>query len=72
MTATAQAPGRDAHTIDRWATAFGQGGPAALIFEQTGGSPLGEAHQAVPKEAVQELPEAAGTWYSQLELEGGS
>ena len=37
--ATAQALGRDAHTIGRWATAFGEGGPAALIFEQTGGSP---------------------------------
>ena len=31
--------GRDAHTIGRWAAAFGEGGPAALIFEQTGGSP---------------------------------
>ena len=37
--ATAQALGRDAHTIGRWAAAFGEGGPAALIFEQTGGSP---------------------------------
>ena len=36
---TAQAQGRDAHTIGRWAAAFGEGGPAALIFEQTGGSP---------------------------------
>ena len=35
---TAQALGRDAHTIGRWAAAFGEGGPAALIFEQTGGS----------------------------------
>ena len=37
--ATAQALDRDAHTIGRWAAAFGEGGPAALIFEQTGGSP---------------------------------
>ena len=37
--ATAQALGRDAHTIGRWATAFGEGGPTALIFEQSGGSP---------------------------------
>ena len=37
--ATAQAPGRDAHTIGRWATAFSEGGPAALIFEQSGGPP---------------------------------
>ena len=35
----AQALGRDPHTIGRWASAFGEGGPAALIFEQTGGSP---------------------------------
>ena len=37
--ATAQALERDPHTIGRWASAFGEGGPAALIFEQTGGSP---------------------------------
>ena len=37
--ATAQALGRDAHTIGRWATAFSEGGPAALIFEQPGGFP---------------------------------
>ncbi len=30
---------RDPHTIGRWASAFGEGGPAALIFEQSGGSP---------------------------------
>ena len=37
--ATADALGRDPHTIVRWAAAFGDGGPAALIFEQSGGSP---------------------------------
>ena len=37
--ATAQALGRDAHTIGIWAAAFGKGGPTALIFEQSGGSP---------------------------------
>ena len=36
---TAEALERDPHTIGRWASAFGDGGPAALIFEQTGGSP---------------------------------
>ena len=36
---TAQALGRDPHTIGRWAAAFGEGGPAALMFEQSGGSP---------------------------------
>ena len=43
MTATASAPlGRDVHTIGRWATAF----PAALIFEQTGGSPPSSARNS--------------------------
>ena len=37
--ATAEALERDPHTIGRWAAAFGEGGPAALIFEQSGGSP---------------------------------
>ena len=37
--ATAEALERDPHTIGRWAPAFGEGGPSALIFEQTGGSP---------------------------------
>ena len=37
--ATAEALDRDPHTIGRWAAAFGEGGPRALIFEQTGGSP---------------------------------
>ena len=36
---TAEALERDPHTIGRWAAAFGEGGPAALIFEQTGGTP---------------------------------
>ena len=38
--AAAEALERDPHTIGRWASAFGDGGPAALIFEQSGGSPL--------------------------------
>ena len=36
---TAQALGRDLHNIGRWAAAFGEGGPAALTFEQSGGAP---------------------------------
>ena len=36
---TAEALERDPHTIGRWVAALGEGGPAALIFEQTGGSP---------------------------------
>ena len=58
---TAQALGRDPHTIGRWAAAFGEGGPAALIFEQSGGSPaLGEMQQAEMNEAVQEQSAMAG------------
>ena len=37
--AVAEVLERDPHTIGRWADAFGEGGPAALIFEQTGGPP---------------------------------
>ena len=53
---------RDPHTIGRWAAAFGEGGPRALIFEQTGGSPpaLGEAQREELRAAVQQLPAAAG------------
>ena len=36
---TAEALERDPHTIGRWLAAFGEGGSAALIFEQTGGPP---------------------------------
>ena len=44
--ATAEALERDPHTIGRWAAAFGEGGPAALIFEQTGGSPPSSARRS--------------------------
>ena len=37
--AVAEALGRDAHTIGQWAKAFAEEGPAALSFEQSGGSP---------------------------------
>ena len=36
---TAGALRRDPHTMGRWLAAFGEVGPAALMFEQTGGSP---------------------------------
>ena len=39
VSATAEALERDPHTIGRRVAAFGEGGLAALIFEQTGGSP---------------------------------
>ncbi len=43
---TAEALGRDPHTIGRWSAAFGEGGPKALIFEQTGGSPPPSARRS--------------------------
>ena len=43
---TAEALVRDPHTIGRWAAAFGEGGPAALIFEQSGGSPPPSARRS--------------------------
>ena len=30
---------RDSHSIGMWVTALGTGGPTALAFEQSGGSP---------------------------------
>ena len=37
---TAAVPMRyDAHTIGLWARAFAEGGPKAMVFEQSGGSP---------------------------------
>ena len=59
---TAEALERDPHIMGRWAAAFGEGGPVALIFEQSGGVPpaLSETQQAELEVAVQELPEAAG------------
>jgi transposase len=35
----AEALGRDPHTIGEWLAAFRRGGPAALAFAHTGGSP---------------------------------
>ena len=58
------ASGRDPHTIGRWTAAFGEGGPADLIFEQSGGPPpppaIDEAQQAELRAAAQELPAMAG------------
>ena len=44
--AVARALDRDAHTIGQWATAFAEGGPRALSFEQSGGSPRAERGSA--------------------------
>ena len=43
---TADALERDPHTIGRWAAAFGEGGPTALIFEQSGGPPPSSARRS--------------------------
>ena len=37
--ATAEVLERDPLTVGRWVAAFGEGGPEALMFEQSGGSP---------------------------------
>ena len=59
--ATAEALDRDPHTIGRWASAFGEGGPRALIFEQTAGSPdLDQGQQEELKAAVEQPPAVAG------------
>ena len=59
--AVVEALERDAHTIGQWARAFAEGGPKALVFEQSGGSPaLDVERRAELKGAVQELPSQAG------------
>ena len=59
--AVAEALERDPHTIGTWVTAFGNAGPTALGFEQSGGSPRPRRGPAGPtKAAVQALPEKAG------------
>ena len=63
---------RDPHTIGRWATALGEGGPAALIFEQPGGSPRPRRDTAGGTEGGS--PKVAGGSrhrIGQLELERG-
>ncbi|HLW01947.1 MAG TPA: helix-turn-helix domain-containing protein [Ktedonobacterales bacterium] len=45
----AQALERDAHTIGDWLTAFAQDGPAALAFEQSGGSPPPSSQSSKPR-----------------------
>ena len=70
---TAAALERDPHTIGRWAAAFGEGGPRALIFEQTGGSPRpwrGAAGGVEGGGAASACRGGPGP--GQLELEGGA
>jgi transposase len=44
----AEALDRDPHTIGEWLDRFRRGGPAALAFEQTGGSPPPSAGPSRP------------------------
>jgi transposase len=44
----AEALERDPHTIGEWVAAFGRSGPAALAFEQSGGSPPPSARPSRP------------------------
>jgi transposase len=44
----AEALERDPHTIGEWLAAFDRGGPAALAFEQSGGSPPPSARPSRP------------------------
>ena len=44
----AEALERDPRTIGEWLAAFGRGGPAALAFEQSGGSPPRSARTRRP------------------------
>ena len=70
---TAEALGRDPHTIGRWSAAFGEGGPKTLIFEQTEGSPRPRRGGAGGAErSGAGVARCGGHWYGQLELEGGS
>ena len=70
---TADALERDPHTIGRWAAAFGEGGPTALIFEQSGGSPRPRRGGAGGVEGCgARVTRNLGHRNGQLELEGGA
>ena len=73
--ATAEALERDPHTIGRWASAFGEGGPAALIFEQTRGSPpplTRRSRRSPPERRGGTTARHSGHRNGQLVLEGGA
>ena len=67
--ATAEVLERDPHTIGRWVSAFGEGGPASLDIRADRWFPpaLDQAQQEELKAAVQEPPGASGidlaNWY---------
>ena len=64
---------RDVHTIGQWARAFAEGGPKALVFEQSGGFPRvgrGATRRAEVSSAA--IAVAGGHRAIQLELESGA
>ena len=64
---------RDAHTIGQWAKAFAEGGPKALVFEQTGGSPrVGHGAMRGVEKGGAGVAIAGRHRTVQLELEGGA
>ena len=64
---------RDAHTIGQWVGAFAEGGPEALVFEQTGGSPrVGQGATRGVEGGGARVAVAGGHQPVQLELEGGA
>ena len=68
--ATAEALERDPHTIGRWASAFGEGGPAALILEQAGAPRLGRGATGGIEGGAAGTSRHGGHRLGQLELAG--
>ena len=67
--AVAQALERDAHTIGQWAQAFAEGGPKALVFERSGGSPrAGRGATSRVEGGGARVSIASRHWPVQLEL----
>ena len=60
LTAAVEALERDSHAVGRWASSLWEGRITALIFEQTGGSPLGQTQQKQLTGSVQQPPATSG------------
>ena len=72
-TATAEALERDPHTNGRWAAAFCESGPRALIFEQSGGFPRPRRGAAGGVEGGGAgVARRGGRWLGQLDPSAGS
>ena len=71
--AATEALERAPHTAGRWASAFSEGGPEALIFEQTGGFPRPRRGRASGAERGGAATACrVGHRLGQLELESGA